>query len=109
QLNRLSRLGLQEVALGTPNPRAAAEEITATDLFLLSGVQSRATRFAAGRMAVETLSVPDRIALAQMTGAYRQQLTALTSRLTDDERARYERLVASDAWKVATSGEDDLA
>ncbi|WP_051362918.1 sensor histidine kinase [Amycolatopsis thermoflava] len=101
--------GLEGSARTTPDAATAAEETTAVDLFWVTDLHSRAVGLAAGGMARGTLSVPDRLVVAQLTGAYRNQLRALTSRLTPAEKERYERLIASDAWRTATAVEDDLA
>jgi hypothetical protein len=101
--------GLEGSARTTPDPATAAEETTAVDLFWVTDLHSRAVGLAAGGVARGVLSTPERLVVAQLSGAYRNQLMALTTRLTDAEKARYDRLVASDAWKTATAGEDDLA
>ncbi|MET0134396.1 MAG: nitrate- and nitrite sensing domain-containing protein [Kibdelosporangium sp.] len=101
--------GLEGSARTTPDAATAAEETTAVDLFWVTDQHSRAFGLAAGGVARGVLSVPDRLLVAQLSGAYRNQLTALTSRLTDPEKARYDRLVASGAWKTAIVAEDALA
>ncbi|WP_166459703.1 sensor histidine kinase [Amycolatopsis pithecellobii] len=101
--------GLEGSARTTPDPGTAAEEITATDLFWVTDLHSRAAGIAAGAAARGVLSQPDRQNVTQLAGGYRNQLNALTSRLTDTERARYDRLVSSPAWQNATSVEDNLA
>ncbi|TDV53945.1 sensor histidine kinase [Actinophytocola oryzae] len=101
--------GLEGSARTTPDAATAAEETTAVDLFWVTDLHSRAVGLAAGGVAQGVLGVPERLVVAQLSGSYRNQLMALTSRLTEDEKARYDRLVASDAWKTATAGEDALA
>ncbi|MET0235493.1 MAG: nitrate- and nitrite sensing domain-containing protein [Kibdelosporangium sp.] len=101
--------GLEGSARTTPDAATAAEETTAVDLFWVTDLHSRAVGLAAGGVARGVLSVPDRMVVTQLSGAYRNQLKALTSRLTPAEKARHDRLVASEAWKTATAGEDALA
>jgi signal transduction histidine kinase len=101
--------GLEGSARTTPDAATAAEETTAVDLFWVTDQHSRAVGLAAGGVARGVLSVPDRLLVAQLSGAYRNQLTALTSRLTKGEKARYDRLVASSSWKTAVAAQDALA
>jgi len=96
-------------ALAAPNSSAAVNEITALDLLSVPDLHSRAVGLAAGWAAHGVLSPPDRLEVAQLTGAYRNLLDTLASRLTETEQAKYHQLVAGHAWRLATSGEDDLA
>lgn len=102
-------IGLEGSARTTPDAATAAEETTAVDLFWVTDLHSRAVGLAANGVARGELSVPDRLVVAQLSGAYRNQLTALTSRLTEAEKARHERLINSEAWQLATTVEDGLA
>ncbi|GAB3459839.1 ATP-binding protein [Actinophytocola sediminis] len=101
--------GLEGVARTSPDAATAAEETTTVDLFWVTDLHSRAVGLAAGGVPQGRLEVPERMVVAQLTGAYRNQLLALVSRLTDAEKARYERLTTSDAWRIATTVQDDLA
>ncbi|WP_158073467.1 sensor histidine kinase [Actinophytocola xanthii] len=101
--------GLEGSARTTPDAATAAEETTAVDLFWVTDLHSRAVGLAAGGVARGGLTTPERLVVAQLAGSYRNLLMAMTSRLTDTEKARYGRLIASDAWKTATAGEDALA
>jgi len=101
--------GLEGTARTSPDAATAAEETTTVDLFWVTDLHSRAVGLAAGGVPQGRLDVPERMVVAQLTGAYRNQLLALTSRLTDAEKARHQRLVASDAWRIATTVQDDLA
>jgi signal transduction histidine kinase len=101
--------GLQGVANSTPDPRTAAEEITTTDLFWVTDLQSRATGLGAGAAAAGPLGDADRLTVAQLIGGYRNQLNAVVSRFTSSETATYSALVNSGAWHLATSAEDSLA
>lgn len=101
--------GLEGTARTSPDAATAAEETTTVDLFWVTDLHSRAVGLAAGGVPQGRLDVPERMVVAQLTGAYRNQLQALTSRLTDAEKARHQRLVASDAWRIATTVQDELA
>jgi signal transduction histidine kinase len=101
--------GLEGTVRTTPDAATAAEETTAVDLFWVTDQHSRAVGLAAGGVPHGELGDSERLVVAQLTGAYRNQLAALTTRLTDTEKARYDRLIASDAWKTATAVEDGLA
>jgi signal transduction histidine kinase len=101
--------GLEGTVRTTPDAPTAAEETTAIDLFWVTDQHSRAVGLAANGIAQGELDSSERLVIAQLTGAYRNQLTALTTRLTDAEKDRFERLVASDAWKTALVAEDGLA
>jgi len=96
-------------ALSAPDSAAAVDGITMLDWLPVLDAHSRAMGLGAGFKARGVLSQPDRLVVAQLTGAYRNELQALTSRLTRSETAAYDRLVAGGAWQLATSGEDDLA
>ncbi|WAL64327.1 nitrate- and nitrite sensing domain-containing protein [Amycolatopsis cynarae] len=108
QLGAVVIVGLQGVSKTTPDPHAAAEEITATDLFYVADWQSRATGMAAGAVVRGPMNQADRAVFGQMVGGYRHQLDAQVSRLNPAERARYDALVASNEWRVATAGEDSV-
>ena len=101
--------GLQGVANSTPDSRTAAEEITTTDLFWVTDLQSRAAGVGAGAAAAGRLNNADRLTVAQLVGGYRNQLDAVVSRLTSGETASYTALTTSSAWHVATAAEDSLA
>jgi signal transduction histidine kinase len=101
--------GLEGTVRTTPDAATAAEETTAVDLFWVTDQHSRAVGLAAGGVPQGQLGDAERLVVAQLTGAYRNQLAALTTRLTAPEKARYGRLIASDAWKTATATEDGLA
>lgn len=101
--------GLEGTVRTTPDAATAAEETTAVDLFWVTDQQSRAVGLAANGVAQGELGSAERLVVAQLTGAYRNQLTALKTRLTDRETDRYERLMSSRAWKTATAAEDGLA
>jgi signal transduction histidine kinase len=101
--------GLEGTVRTTPDAATAAEETTAVDLFWVTDQQSRAVGLAANGIVQGGLGSAERLVVAQLTGAYRNQLMALTTRLTADEKGRLERLMASDAWKTATVAEDALA
>lgn len=94
---------------GAPSAAAAADDITALDLFEVPDLHSRTVGLGAGWQARGVLSQPDRLVLAQLTGAYRNQLEAIVPRLPRSAQAAYAQLVAGKAWRLATSGEDDLA
>jgi signal transduction histidine kinase len=101
--------GLEGTVRTTPDAATAAEETTAVDLFWVTDQHSRAVGLAAGGVPRGELGDAERLVVAQLTGAYRNQLAALTTRLTGTEKARHDRLIASDAWKTATAAEDSLA
>lgn len=101
--------GLEGAARTSPDPVTAGETLTTTDLFWASDEHSRLAGLAAGAAARGVLSPADRLTVAQLAGAYRNQLNAMTTRLTGAEKARHDNLVGSDAWRIATAGEDSLA
>jgi signal transduction histidine kinase len=101
--------GLEGTVRTTPDAATAAEETTAVDLFWVTDLHSRAVGLAAGGVARGELNEADRLVVAQLTGGYRNQLLAMVTRLTDTEKARYDRLMASGAWRTATAAEDGLA
>jgi signal transduction histidine kinase len=101
--------GLVLDALGAPNAVAAVDTITMLDLFPALDLHSRAVGLGAGWAERGQLSQPERLQIAQLTGAYRNDLQALTARLSPAEQAVYQHLVSGSAWRIATNGEDALA
>jgi signal transduction histidine kinase len=101
--------GLLLNALGAPDAVAAVDAITVLDLFPALDVHSRAVGLAAGWAEHGTLSQPDRLQVAQLTGAYRNDLQAVAARLTPAEQSVYHHLIAGNQWRVATADEDALA
>ncbi|WP_187366283.1 sensor histidine kinase [Trebonia kvetii] len=100
---------LLQSALSAPDTTTAIDEITVLDLNSVPDLHSRVVGLGAGWAVRGIVTQPDRLILAQLTGAYRNQLQALASRLPQSGQAAYDRLVAGNAWRLATSGEDDLA
>ena len=109
QLTNVGGSTILGTALSAPDSAAAVDGITVQDLLPVLDLHSRAVGLGAGWVTRGVLSEPDRLTVAQLTGAYRNQLQALVPRLTESEKAAYDRLVAGGAWQLATSGEDDLA
>jgi hypothetical protein len=96
-------------ALSAPSTTAAVAEITALDLSSVPDLHSRVVGLGAGWATRGIVTQPDRLVLAQLAGAYRNELQVLESRLPSSGRAAYSRLVAGSEWRLATSGEDELA
>jgi signal transduction histidine kinase len=101
--------GLVLNALGAPNAVAAVDAITMLDLFPALDLHSRAVGLGAGWAEGGPLTQPERLQMAQLTGAYRSDLQALAARLSPDEQSVYQHLISGSAWRVATVGEDALA
>jgi signal transduction histidine kinase len=101
--------GLVLNALGAPDAVAAVDAITMLDLFPALDLHSRAFGLGAGWAERGQLSQPERLQLAQLTGAYRNDLLALAARLSPAEQTVYRHLISGSAWRIATSGEDALA
>jgi hypothetical protein len=109
QLVNVGSAAFLQSALSASNATAAVDTITVLDLFPVVDLHSRAIGLGAGWVEGGVLSPADRLVVAQLAGAYRNQLQALVPRLTGSEQAAYNRLMAGSMWKLATSGEDDLA
>ncbi|HEY3882572.1 MAG TPA: nitrate- and nitrite sensing domain-containing protein [Trebonia sp.] len=101
--------GLLLNALGAPDAVAAVDAITVLDLFPALDLHSRAVGLGAGWAERGTLSQPDRLQVAQLTGAYRNDLQAVAARLNPAEQSVYHHLITGSAWRVATADEDALA
>jgi signal transduction histidine kinase len=101
--------GLVLNALGAPNAVAAVDAITMLDLFPALDLHSRAVGLGAGWAEGGPLTQPERLQVAQLTGAYRDDLQALAERLSPAEQSVYQRLISGSAWRSATAGEDALA
>jgi signal transduction histidine kinase len=95
-------------APSAPDSVTAVDEITTLDLLSALDLHSRAAGLGAGWAGRGALSQPERLMVAQLAGAYRNQLPALVPRLVPSAQAEYGRLVAGSAWHLATAGEDDL-
>jgi signal transduction histidine kinase len=101
--------GLLLNALGAPDAVAAVDAITVLDLFPALDLHSRAVGLGAGWAERGPLNQPDRLQVAQLTGAYRNDLQALAGRLSPAEQSVYQHLISGSPWRVATAGEDALA
>jgi Nitrate and nitrite sensing/Histidine kinase-, DNA gyrase B-, and HSP90-like ATPase/HAMP domain len=101
--------GLLLNALGAPDAVAAVDAITVLDLFPALDLHSRAVGLAAGWAERGALSQPERLQVAQLTGAYRNDLQAVGARLSPAEESVYQHLISGSAWRVVTAGEDALA
>lgn len=101
--------GLLLNALGAPDAVAAVDAITVLDLFPALDLHSREVGLAAGWAERGALSQPERLQVAQLTGAYLNDLQAVDARLSPAEESVYQHLISGSAWRVATAGEDALA
>lgn len=99
----------RNAAISAPDAVVGVDEITALDLFAVPDLHSRLVGLGAGWVMRGAVTRPERLVLAQLAGAYRNQLQALVSRLTQPEQVDYSQLAAGRQWQLATSGEDDLA
>nr|WP_232541642.1 nitrate- and nitrite sensing domain-containing protein [Nocardia bovistercoris] len=102
--------GLEDLARFTPDAPTAAEEMTAAAMVEVAELHARAAATAAAATMAGTPLRPDeRRVIIELVGAYRHQLAAVRVRLTDDGRARLDRLTRSANWHTATTAEDTLA
>jgi signal transduction histidine kinase len=101
--------GLLLNALGAPDAVAAVDAVTMLDLFPALDLHSRAAGLAAGWAERGPLIPSERLQLAQLTGAYRNDLQALAGRLSPPEHSVYQHLISGGAWQVAIADEDALA
>ncbi|GAB3566520.1 ATP-binding protein [Amycolatopsis endophytica] len=108
-LGRAVMNGIADSARTTSHAAAAREQITTVDLFRVMEAHGRANGVAAVLTTRSQLTPAERVSFTQFTGNYRQQLEGQFNRLPEAEQARYNRLVGSDAWKVATAAEDSLS
>jgi signal transduction histidine kinase len=96
-------------AAAAPNSPSALDETVALGVNSAADLHSRVAGLGAGWAESGALPQPDRLTLAHLTGAYRTQLQALAPELSPSGQAAYAQLTAGPAWRLATSGEDDLA
>jgi hypothetical protein len=80
------------VSLQAPNSAAAVDGVTTLDLLPVDDLHSRAVGLGAGWAERGILSPPDRLMIAQLTGAYRNELQALLPRLAPSDQVAYQRL-----------------
>ena len=109
---RLANVGptlFLQTALQAPDTTGAVDGITTLDLLSPIDLHSRVAGLGAGWAERGVLSQPERLTLAQMTGAYQDELQSLAFRLTPAGQAAYHGLVTGSAWQLATAGEADLA
>ncbi|WP_406266402.1 HAMP domain-containing protein [Nocardia sp. NBC_00881] len=110
QLAGVVAIGLESTARTSANPGTVAEEIVAADLMRITDLHTRGFGRAAGVLAGgSVLSPPDRLLYARSVGALHSQLAATVPQLTATEKARYEKLLASDEWRSTVAAEDVLA
>jgi signal transduction histidine kinase len=98
-----------QVALSAPGVAPATDGITALTLFSAPELHSRAFGLGAGWAERGVLSRSDRLEMAQLTGAYQNDLQALIPQLPPAEQAFYKHITSQDAWQLATSGQAELA
>jgi len=111
QLAGVIAMGLEGLALYTPDSQVAAEQMSAADLMRMADLQSRALGLASGalmRSEDEELRSEDRRDVARLVGSYHNQVSALSARLTEDEAARMAALTSSHEWQTIVRAEDEL-
>jgi hypothetical protein len=94
QLVNLGSAPLLLNALSAPNSGVAVNMTATLDMLSAIDLHSRAAGLGAGWTERGVLSNPERLQLAQLTGAYRNDLQALAFRLTPAEQAVYRRLAS---------------
>jgi signal transduction histidine kinase len=107
--NAYTSTTLLRVALSAPGTAPATDGMTALSLSSVPELQSRAFGLGSGWAERGALSQPDRLQVAQLTGSYRNDLQAVISQLPPAEQGRYQRITSTSAWRLASSGEDELA
>ncbi|TVZ05076.1 hypothetical protein EAS64_10685 [Trebonia kvetii] len=95
-------------ATDAPDAAVAVDALTAVDLLPVVDLHSCAGLGAAWAER-GTLTTAERTMVARLTGASRNDMQSLDSRLPAREQSAYQRLAASSAWQAATAGEDELA
>ncbi|MGW4370627.1 sensor histidine kinase [Nocardia takedensis] len=111
QLAGVIAMGLEGLALYTPDSQVAAEQMSAADLMRMADLHSRAMGLASGALMHSDdgrLRSEDRRNVAQLVGSYRNQVSALSARLTEGEAARMEALTSSREWQAIIRAEDEL-
>jgi signal transduction histidine kinase len=107
--NAYTSTTLLRVALSAPGTAPATDGMTALSLSSVPELQSRAFGLGSGWAERGALSQPDRLEVAQLTGSYRNDLQAVISQLPLAEQGHYQRITSTSAWRLASSGEDELA
>ncbi|MEC3978381.1 sensor histidine kinase [Amycolatopsis sp. H20-H5] len=100
--------GLTGLAQDAPNAQNAFDRITAVPLFIATDQMQRADALAAAAEAGGGFTDENYRAFVTQVGAYRTQLDASVERLIPEVRAKYDQLIASDAWKTVTTVENTL-
>ncbi|WP_063000432.1 sensor histidine kinase [Nocardia jinanensis] len=111
QLAGVIAMGLEGLALYTPDSQVAAEQVSAADLMRMADLQSRALGLASGALMRSDdgqLRPEDRRDVAQLVGSYRNQVSALSARLTEGGTARMDALTSSREWQMIVRAEDEL-
>ena len=96
-------------AIAMPSTTAAVNEVTVLDMNMALNQHSRVVGLGSGWATHGVVPQSDRQQLAQLTGAYQNQLQSVIPRLPASGQAAYGALTAGSAWRLATSGESDLA
>ncbi|MEU2257801.1 nitrate- and nitrite sensing domain-containing protein [Nocardia xishanensis] len=92
-----------------PNSETMAQELTSAALLQAADLQSRAKGLATFGMARGVVEPAERREIAELDGAFRQQLDTLSPRLAESVQADYRDLIGSAEWKLATLGQHELA
>ncbi|MFI9408673.1 sensor histidine kinase [Nocardia gamkensis] len=99
---------LESAVPNAPDSETLAQEFISATLVQIADLQSRAKGLAASGMAREVLDPAKRRLVAELNGAFRQQLEALVPRLAKPSQADYRGLIDSPEWRLATLARDEL-
>ncbi|MFE3729625.1 nitrate- and nitrite sensing domain-containing protein, partial [Nocardia sp. NPDC059154] len=100
--------GLDGAARTSPFPATVAEETVASGLLRISDLGARAAGIAAAASG-NISSTSDRLRYITLVASLHNQLDAVSEKLTGAELTRYQRLVASDEWRLLVGGQPELA
>lgn len=91
-----------------PDVTATQGGLTATEIFRVSDMMSRAGSIGAGAFGGHQLSTDEYVDFVNLVGAYHSQLTDIAPHLRPEAQKQYQDLVSSSAWKGLVATENLL-
>lgn len=101
--------GSQSAIDKSPDNETLTGDMTGNALVRAVDTHARAMGFAMLAQIRGVLDAAGKRGLAELTGAYRQQLEAVRPRLASSVRAEYDALVGSAAWRLTDTAQNQLA
>ncbi len=102
-------IGFWSSARSSPESGTASDEIVTAELFTIAELHARSLGRVWGPVLNgDPLSLSDRQVYARLIGAFHDRFDMVAGQLESEGKARHDKLVASDEWRVMAAAEDAL-